>query len=94
MIPARWPNEGFAHLAGVADQGQPAEFPPQCYHAGWSELKSPRAGAYLADEETRRRAGRWRHPDDVWLYGYFYWDWAEDVYKRQMTACAISMCRQ
>ena len=77
MIPARWPNEGFAHLAGVADQGQPAEFPPQCYHAGWSELKSPRAGAYLADEETRRRAGRWRHPDDVWLYGYFYWDWAD-----------------
>lgn len=77
MIPARWPNGTFAHLAGVPNQGQPAEFPPQCYHADWNTLKNPRAGAYLADEETCRRASRWQCPDDVWLYGYFYWDWAD-----------------
>lgn len=77
MLPARWPNEKFAQLAGVADQGQPAEFPPQCYHEGWDELQHPRPGAYLAGEEARRRAARWHRPDDVWLYGYFYWDWAD-----------------
>lgn len=77
MIPARWPNEGYVHLAGVADQGQPAEFPPQHYHKGWDALQCPRPGAYLANREARRRAARWHRPDDVWLYGYFYWDWAD-----------------
>lgn len=54
MTLARWPNEGYATIAGLPD-GQEA-----------------RRFQYDGD-----RPRRWAEEPDVWVYGYWYHDWAD-----------------
>lgn len=58
MTIARWPNEGWANIAGA-----PA---------------GPQGGKFSYDGD---RPSRWAKSDDVWLHGYWTWDWAESYEK-------------
>lgn len=63
---ARWPNEGFARAAGVAGaDGRPAE-------------GGVREGRILYEGDRPRR---WVGEPEAWLYGYWFYDWA-DSYER------------
>lgn len=77
MTLARYPNRGWLKLADVADVGDAAEFPPQNYWRGWEERRNHRGGLYLIDDATNERTKGWRERDEVWMAGYFYWDWAD-----------------
>jgi len=55
---ARWPNRGWARIAGVPAGKQGGKF------------------TYDGD-----RPKRWVHSDDVWVHGYWTWDWAESYEK-------------
>ena len=77
MTKARYPNEGFAKLEAVMDVGDVREFPPQNYHRDWYGRRNHRGGAYIIDRETAKRVERWQEPDKAWMFGYFYWDWAD-----------------
>lgn len=78
MIKARYPNAGtYAKLDAVADVGEAYEFPTFNYHADWDRLRNPRGGCYILDKETNERVRRWRDPSTAWMFGYFFWDWAD-----------------
>lgn len=77
MTKARYPNDGFAKLEAVMDVGEVREFPPQNYHRDWFDRRNHRGGAYIIDRETAKRVEHWKTPDLAWMFGYFYWDWAD-----------------
>jgi len=66
MPVARWPNEGWAQYGKVVDAGSVPR---------WKE-KPDRPGTL---EYTGSRPERWAEAKDVWLHGYYAFDWYDDV---------------
>jgi hypothetical protein len=65
MTLARWPNEGFVKIAGIPkDQATGDE------HGG--TLGKLSAGFYYEGD----RPGTWKSQEDIWVHGYWAWDWA------------------
>ncbi|MBN1442822.1 MAG: DUF5010 domain-containing protein [Planctomycetes bacterium] len=65
---ARWPNEGFVR---VVDAVGPTSFTTH----GISGTREGRL-TYEGD-----RPDRWRAEKDIWLHGYWFWDWS-DAYQK------------
>lgn len=63
---ARWPNEGFARMAKVLDQGS---------RPRWSE-KPDRPGSFQYEGD---RPERWLKADEVYLNGYWCFKWYNEV---------------
>jgi len=68
MILARWPNDGFARIADLAG-AKPIES-----HG----IPGNEEGKLVYDGDRPRR---WIGEDDIWLHGYWFWDWA-DAYQK------------
>ncbi|MEW6754456.1 MAG: right-handed parallel beta-helix repeat-containing protein, partial [Candidatus Latescibacterota bacterium] len=62
---ARWPNGGFATIEG------PAEALPEGDGHGGALGRLEAGFLYTGDRPTR-----WASLDNVWLHGYWAWDWA------------------
>lgn len=77
MTLARYPDSGFLKIADVADVGDVAEFPPQNYYHDWNGRRNHRGGTYILDSATNERAKGWAEPEKAWMFGYFFWDWAD-----------------
>ena len=77
MTLARYPNTDYAEIEAVMDVGQVAEFPPHNYFADWVDCVEPRGGCYVMDPPMAKRVANWKMPADIWMFGYFYWDWAD-----------------
>ncbi len=65
MTLARWPNEGFVHIAAPGDPDAPRD-----EHGGILGRKEY-GFVYEAD-----RPSHWKAPEDIWVHGYWAWDWA------------------
>ncbi len=62
---ARWPNDGFVRIAA-----------PAAFHAegdGHGGQLGRLEDGFTLDED---RPSSWRSLDDVWIHGYWAWDWA------------------
>ena len=68
---ARWPNDGFLHVGEVLGQ-EPISF--------WGTIKGTKEGVFTY---TGERPARWTREKDAWLYGYWFWDWADSYEKIQ-----------
>ncbi len=78
MTLARYPNDNkFLSIDRVLDCGDVAEFPEQNYFTDWESRRNHRGGAYIMDGETALRTTEWKSHDDIWIFGYFYHDWAD-----------------
>ncbi|MBE6653333.1 MAG: right-handed parallel beta-helix repeat-containing protein [Ruminococcaceae bacterium] len=78
MIKARYPNLGsYGRLEAIADVGEAYEFPPQNFHPERGELRNLRGGCYIVDADTADRMKRWQDPSTAWMFGYFFFDWAD-----------------
>ena len=64
MTLAQWPNNGFTKIAAIA--GEPADDE----HGG--ALGKLEAGFHYEGD----RPARWKSFDDIWVHGYWAWDWA------------------
>ncbi len=65
MTVARWPNRGFAKIAKVEEAGN-----------GENDRDKPsRKPRFVADSD---RPKLWSNAKDVWLYGYWKFDWADE----------------
>lgn len=64
MPVARWPNKGFAEIAGVAPESPVDE---------WGN-KGDKSGKLFYEGN---RPERWKDEKDLMLHGYWFWDWAE-----------------
>ena len=77
MTLARYPDTGYLKLDAVLDVGDVAEFPPQNYWRDWASHRNPRGGTYIMDKATNERVKTWKDTSTAWMFGYFYWDWAD-----------------
>lgn len=73
---SRYPKEGFLKLADVLDPGDCLEYPVHSFHTDWQTRRNHRPGEYVMDADTSARVKNWTHKDDVWVFGYFGYDWA------------------
>jgi hypothetical protein len=64
MTLAQWPNKGFVKIAGFPGTGNDDE------HGG-SVGKLEEGFFYEGD-----RPARWKKLNDIWVHGYWSWDWA------------------
>jgi hypothetical protein len=69
MTLARWPNEGWATMAGIIDSGTSSDPPSNA---------PPRPGTF---EYTGDAPARWNIESGVWLLGYWCYDWYEEAIK-------------
>jgi hypothetical protein len=65
---ARWPNDGFAKIADVTG-GE-----PMTVHG----FTGDKVGRFTCEDD---RLARWTAENDLWLHGYWFWDWA-DAYEK------------
>ncbi len=65
---AGWPNEGFVQVARVSDE-QPNEIHGR---------RGSKLGVIYFDDQ---RLARWAEEPEAWLYGYWFWDWADSYEK-------------
>jgi hypothetical protein len=65
---ARWPNAGYARIANVSGEA------PVKAHG----IAGSKKGVFAYEGD---RPARWKNESDLWLYGYFFWDWADSYEK-------------
>jgi hypothetical protein len=65
---SRWPNEGFVPVVDV--------LAPDGHRIHGLEGSKKGAFRYAGD-----RPRRWKEEKDPWLYGYWFWDWADSYEK-------------
>ncbi|HEX2952288.1 MAG TPA: right-handed parallel beta-helix repeat-containing protein, partial [Armatimonadota bacterium] len=65
MVLARWPNDGFSKIAAVPKADGTREVNPQA-------TGNLQQGFFYADD----RPARWQSLDDIWVHGYWMYDWA------------------
>ncbi len=66
---ARWPNFGFARISGLPSQ--------TTWGRGW---RGSREGRFFVDI-PKDRLQRWAAEPDLWLHGYWFWDWSDQRQK-------------
>jgi Right handed beta helix region len=64
MTLARWPNEGFVRIVDVVGGA------PHRIHG----RPGDKIGRFIYDGD---RPTRWVGEQDIWLHGYWFWDWAD-----------------
>ena len=64
MTLARWPNEGFVRIVELVGGA------PHRIHG----LPGDKIGRFVYEGD---RPTRWVDEKDVWLHGYWFWDWAD-----------------
>ena len=75
---AKYPNEGSLKEGEILDKGDCYEpNPPGPTDETWLERRNQRGGTFVMDDETYNRVKSWKTTEDVWVFGYFFWDWAE-----------------
>lgn len=65
MTLARWPNEGFTRITDILNI-QPRDV---------RGTKGDAVGKFVWDND---RLERWLGEDDLWLHGYWFWDWSDE----------------
>ena len=68
MTLARWPNEGFVHIVAEAG-GDKFDIRGRT---------GDRIGKWVYDGD---RPKRWADENDVWVHGYWFWDWSDQRHK-------------
>jgi hypothetical protein len=65
---ARWPNEGFVKIVEVVGET------PNTTHG----IKGTREGKFTYSGD---RPKRWADEQEIWLHGYWFWDWSDSFEK-------------
>lgn len=83
MTLARYPNDGeYLYTGKILDNGDSKEVYTDNgteINSEWETLKNPRGGTFEADKEVTDRVKSWTNSDDVWMFGYFQYDWADST---------------
>ncbi len=65
MTLARWPNEGFVKITGLVEPGT----------VNVRGTKGSKTGKFMYEGD---RPKRWADENDVWVHGYWFWDWSDE----------------
>lgn len=84
MTLARYPNVGEENLrtGKIIDNGDSKEIYTKSgtqQNLEWQDMKNPRGGTFAVDKEVSNRMSGWENSDNIWLFGYFQYDWADST---------------
>ena len=68
MTLARWPNEGFVKIVDLVEPGT----------VNVRGTKGSKTGKFMYEGD---RPKRWTEENDVWVHGYWFWDWSDQRQK-------------
>lgn len=75
---ARYPNEGWLKTGNVLEEGDGCQSPKFWgVREGWYDRRNHAPDLYELDEDLASRIHGWATLDDVWMFGYWCYDWAD-----------------
>ncbi len=77
---ARYPNSDYVGIKSIADPGNMVNGDGLTYKqvlAGELDLASVNNGKLEVTDDVRERMKLWKSHDDIWIFGYFYYGWAD-----------------
>ncbi|MBQ7639124.1 MAG: right-handed parallel beta-helix repeat-containing protein [Clostridia bacterium] len=78
MTLARYPNEGWLKTGDVVKMGTGRESNGSTTrNENWDELRNPDSDIYKVDQELASRINGWKTFDDVWMFGFWKYTWAD-----------------
>lgn len=83
MTIARYPNVGsYLYTGKITDNGDAKEVYTSKgteTNPDWETMKNPRGGTFEAGKAVTDRVKGWTNSDDIWMFGYFQYDWADST---------------
>lgn len=85
MTLARYPNVGDNDLrtGKIIDNGDSKEIYKSNgaieQNPDWEDMKDPRGGTFSVDNGLAERIKTWNKSPEVWIFGYFRYDWADST---------------
>ena len=79
MALSRYPNEGFLYTEKAIREGECLEptGKPRLSKEEWEKIRNPLGDVSQIDADTSERVRGWTHTDDVWMFGYPKYSWAD-----------------
>lgn len=75
---ARYPDSGFLQFEEVVKTGFGKETDGALTAVeNWDEVRNPEPDVYRVSAELAERISGWKSLDDVWMFGYWKYDWAD-----------------
>ncbi len=75
---ARYPDSGYLLTEEVVKTGQGKETDgARTANKDWDALRNPEPDVYRVNEELAARIGTWKDLQDVWMFGFWKYDWAD-----------------
>ena len=74
---ARYPDTGYLKTTEVVSEGEGRENSSREVNPNWGAIANPVSDVYRVDAALALRIGSWQTLDDVWMYGYWMYDWAD-----------------
>ena len=77
---ARYPNRDFLYSTEPIREGRGLESPgsvKKMTMQEWAQVRNPLSDIYGIDADTAKRAAAWKTLDEVWMFGYPVYNWAD-----------------
>ncbi|MBR5620005.1 MAG: right-handed parallel beta-helix repeat-containing protein [Clostridia bacterium] len=75
---ARYPDSGFLLTEEVVKTGQGKESDgARTAVKNWDSIRNPEPDVYRVNEALAARIGTWQNLQDVWMFGFWKYDWAD-----------------
>ncbi|MBR2957390.1 MAG: right-handed parallel beta-helix repeat-containing protein, partial [Clostridia bacterium] len=75
---ARYPDSGYLYTQEVVKTGLGKESDGALTTVeNWDEIRNPESDIYKVDSELAQRISGWKTLDDIWMFGYWKYDWAD-----------------
>ncbi len=75
---ARYPDKDFIYTEEVVSTGLGKESDGATTEVkDWDKIRNPESDVYRVNAELAKRIDSWKTLDDVWMFGYWKYDWAD-----------------
>ncbi len=75
---ARYPDNGYVYTEEVVKTGLGKESDGALTEVkDWYKIRNPESDVYRVNSELAGRIAGWKTLDDVWMFGYWKYDWAD-----------------
>lgn len=97
---ARYPNDGYLYTEKVIKTGLGRESNGNATAVeNWESIRNPESDVYGISKSLAKRISGWKTLDDVWMFGFFKYDWADasspigyfDAEKKELSPKFVSM---
>jgi len=75
---ARYPNEGFIYTEEIVRVGDSLQKDGKIINPNWENERNHLSDIRQIAKEDAQRAASWKSHEDLWIYGYPRYDWADE----------------